>query len=189
METTPVPPGLFHDVLSAPDRVLTPGARAILSLHGDEDPKEVAALAPWLQETLSLKRRGVDHGDWLILNPDAAPQREDHPPEALLDERWYEAKPILLPGFLKSHEDEATAKARFETLKAPKGLRAFLGENLTRLGNTFAPGSNMHLHESGRDLERIKMGPDHDLWIKLGKLSNHKADDSLRMRFSFGKEG
>ncbi|MDF1837822.1 MAG: hypothetical protein P1V35_08140 [Planctomycetota bacterium] len=189
METTPVPPGVFHDVLTAPDRVWTPGANPVLSVHGDEDPQEIEAIQPWIRETVRLQRRGVDHGDWLVLNPEAAPAREDHPPEALLDERWYEARPILLPGFLKEPEDEAFALERFRTLSGDKGLRAFLTDHIPRLGETFAPGSNMHLHEAHRDLERIKLGGDHDLWVKLGRLSSHKKDASLRVRFSFGKEG
>ena len=189
METTPVPPGVFHDVLTAPDRVSIPGTAPVLSLHGDEDPAEIEAIRPWIRESVRLQRRGVDHGDWLVLKPEATVQREDHPPEALLDERWFEARPILLPGFLKEKEDEAQSLERFQTLSGDKGLRAFLTENMPRLGETFAPGSNMHLHETARDLERIKLGGDHDLWVKLGRLSNHKKDASLRVRFSFGKEG
>jgi hypothetical protein len=189
METTPVPPGIFHDVLAAPDRTQIPGASPIISLHGDEDANEFLAIKPWIQETLSLKRRGVDHGDWLVLKPEAAVQREDHPPEVLLDERWFEAKPILLPAFLNPQESEDQAGTRFQTLAGKKGLRAFMGQHIGRLGETFAPGSNMHLHETTRDLERIKLGADQDLWAKLGKLSNHKTDSSLRLRFAFGKEG
>ncbi len=188
MEITPVPPGIFHDVLTAPDRVNCPGAKPILSLHGDEDAAEIEALQPWIEETLELKRRGVDHGDWMVLKPGTVASRSDHPPEALLDERWFEGKPILLPSFLPA-EQVAKASDPFKTLWEPKGLRAWLTQNIDRLGKTFAPGSNMHLHEEGRDLERIKLGADHDLWAKLGKLSDHKADASRRVRFSFGKEG
>lgn len=187
MESTPVPPGIFHDVLSAPDRVVTPGGAPVLSLHGDEDPAEIETIRPWIQHTVRLQRRGVDHGDWMVLSPEAAVAREDHPPEALLDERWFEARPILMPGFLGN--DAAEEAGPFQTLSGEKGLREFLTQNMARLGETFAPGSNMHLHETARDLERIKLGADHDLWVKLGRLSNHPDDRSLRMRFSFGREG
>ncbi|MCP5022024.1 MAG: hypothetical protein GY930_09615 [bacterium] len=188
METTPVPPGIFHDVLAAPDRVHCPGAQAILSLHGDEDQAEIEILNPWIQETLELRRRGVDHGDWIVLKPGAFAARPERPAEALLDERWYEGKPILLPNFL-SPKQVQEAVDPYATLYNSKGLRAWLTQYLDRLGETFAAGSNMHLHEECRDLERIKLGIDHDLWVKLGKLSNHKADASRRLHFSFGKEG
>ncbi len=188
MEITPVPPGIFHDVLTAPDRVHCPGAPPILSLHGDEDQEEIEVLRPWIQETLELRRRGVDHGDWMVLKPDAFAAPAERPTGALLDERWYEGRPILLPNLLPA-EQVQDAVDPYATLYEPKGLRAWLTQHLERLGQTFAPGSNMHLHEQSRDLERIKLGVDNDLWVKLGKLSDHKADASRRMRFSFGKEG
>jgi len=46
----------------------------------------------------------------------------------------------------------------------------------------------MHLADPHRDLERIRIGSDHDLWVKLGRLSAHDQDHSLRVRHSFGKE-
>ncbi|MCA9003531.1 MAG: hypothetical protein KDB61_16520, partial [Planctomycetes bacterium] len=150
--------------------------------------EELDKLRPWIRDVVSLQRRGVDHGDWAILRPEAWTSEGGYSRDLLFDERWFEARPIPMPGFLGELESPDASRARYETLAGTKGLRALLSQNLERLGETFAPGSNMHLADESRDLERIKLGVDHDLWAKLGRLSNHKNDASLRLRFSFGKE-
>ncbi|HPF15386.1 MAG TPA: hypothetical protein PLJ12_14075, partial [Planctomycetota bacterium] len=83
MTSPDLPEGILRDLLASPDRAATPGQPPICSLNGEEDPHELAAWSPWIRERLQLSRRGVDHGEWLILTEDAVPLGPQPPIEAL----------------------------------------------------------------------------------------------------------
>jgi len=137
----------------------------------------------------------------------------DAPPlEPWLDQRWYEAQPIILRGWVpefseaetvaetgadssgltpgpQNIQDRGHCANAFATLADNKGLRTYLTQRAAVLGTTFAPGSNMHLFDEARDREGIRIVQDHDLWVKLSRLSTRETDASLRVRHGFGKEG
>ncbi len=188
MPAPTLPEGIILDLISGPDRNPCPGQHTICSLHGEEPAAELAAWEPYRVARVPLHRRGVDHGDWLVLEPDLIHNEAPAPLEAHLEQRWCEAQPIVLRGWT-SPGDEASVPALYAQLSEHKGLRAFLSECLDRLGSTFAPGSNMHCADPERDRERIRLGSENDLWVKCGRLSNHPQDLSLRVRHSFGQEG
>ena len=187
MTDSPLPPGLLRDVIMSPDRLPGPGQIPICSLNGEETPEELQAIAPWTRERLPLSRRGVSHGEWLVCEPEALGDAPAPPLQAVLEQHWFEARPIQVNGWAPPADPERT-KLAFETLWQDKGLRAYLGERLAALGQTFAPGSNMHLVDAERDRERIRLGQDHDLWVKSSPLSTRAGERSLRVRHSFGKE-
>ena len=188
MHANPLPDGIILDIVSSPDRNPCPGQRAICSLNGEEPAEELAAWEPHTHAKVRLQRRGIDHGDWLVLDPSGWPPAPGPPLEAHLEQRWMEAQPIVLRGWA-SPGDPADTEAWFEQLHAPKGLRSFLTERIPRLGDVFAPGSNMHCFDTERDRERIRIGSEGDLWVKCARLSTHPGDRSLRVRHGFGKEG
>ncbi len=196
----PPPSGLLADVLFDPAREHLTGAPPVVSWRDDDDPGFLAEVRRRARGVFTLRRRGQEHGRLAELDPDGlvppSPRRRRR--EAQEAQRWCAARPILLPGRAGAAVDAArraapSARRLFELLSGPPAARpllswlrgAALGPRF-RLLNEVAT-----LLDPERDLERAVLASDDGLapWVKLGRLSTHPADRSLRVRVSFGEEG
>ena len=110
-------PGLFDELLGAPDRDLCPGVRPVLSVGPDDEPDYLANLEEHEETRVVLERRGRYHGEWSVLAERS--DRDPVPLTARLHQRWHAARPIVLRGLVDP--TEATE---------PLGERARLGEEL-----------------------------------------------------------
>jgi hypothetical protein len=159
--------------------------------------------------TTMLERRGAWHGEWAELDPERVS------PHALgrlaeLGRRWHDARPIVLAGAAADMLDGFAADiAGGEELRAelsePGGLRRWLARCSEALSpGELAPsfivlGKRATLYDPERDIDRVfvesfaaSVGRGRkvaDLWLKSSWLSTHADDSSLRLRFSFGREG
>jgi len=175
----------------------------VISLRDDEPREFLDAVLSRMHRRVELSRRGVWHGEWAELGEEHAPH-SDVPLEALLHQRWHEARPILLRGWIEPEPLEAELHDRrrpFAELAAPGGLRAFLRSRREEFEQQFTLASRpARLTDPERDIERHSLTwrarPDdpaspilRDLWVKSAWLSTHEDERSLRMRVSAGQEG
>lgn len=198
---------LLREILGSPDRDHCPGSLPIVSVHPDDEKEYLQSLARRRTESAVLRRRGVEHGEWVELDateflPDF--RREIEPGLGPWTGRWYEAQPIVLRGAVPLDaplEEEIQEAARlFDRLQEEEGLASWIEERSERLPEDYER-SGRRLPESAdpeRDLERVllrrRSGSSRrpgieDLWLKSGWLSTHPDDRSLRLRVSFGAEG
>ncbi|MCP3917762.1 MAG: hypothetical protein GY711_19635 [bacterium] len=198
------PDDLLASIVDAPDRDRCPGARPVVSYRDDDEADYLSMIDARAHERVHLVRRGIDHG-WLAeLDPPLAPI-PGVPENAQLAQRWHTGRPILLRGLVDPRagfaEEVAARRRLHDELKEPGGLRRFLKAQRSDLEPNYTlqarPGS---LYDEERDLERVLVSwvlrPEDprsprakDLWVKSGWLSDREDDESLRMRFSFGREG
>jgi len=189
---------LLADLLGAPDRDHCPGAAPVVSVRGQEDAEFTRALRKLVRERLALSRRGQFHGEYAVLAPAGPP-----PALAELASRWLAARPIALPGIVRSlleleREELALADRLHAELCDRGGLRPFVEQRLERAGEVFEVLPRARpFDDPERDLERVYLASPpptprgrkvQDLWLKSGWLSTFDEDRSLRLRVSFGRE-
>lgn len=194
----PRPSGLLAEILFDPERDHCPGSRPVVSLTPDDEAEYKRSVAERSVERAQLRRRGVDHGDWAALTPDGIVPRIQGRKRRVVAwrMRWNAARPLILPALL-----EQTAARWLPAAGANDALFAKLdaarrasvetaGVLRDQLGSRVALGSELPLADPERDLARIALpGPEGaDPWLKLGRLSTHPDDRSLRLRISFGAE-
>ena len=194
----PPPPGLFHDILLAPDRERIPEAHPLVSFRPEDELAFATEVDRRALFRFQLRRRGVEHGSVAQLRPEGllGPRPRRRRRETIAVERWCAAQPILLPGAASDVATDLDARrldALRETLSDDGGLRRHLGAHRDRLAPHFEVRDlEAPRFDPERDLARAILaaqdGPD-DLWIKVGRLSTHPEDRSLRARLSFGREG
>lgn len=203
--------GLFEEILSAPDRDhgLTP--RPVVSYRDDDEGAYLDRIDACALRCVPLSRRGLWHGQWAELDPEALGARAPGHHGPGLRQRWIRQRPTLLaavaPELMAQSGDELRqALNLYARLTQEAGLRRWLGTRSSELEPHFRILSrNAPLADPERDLERVDLrwhssdnGP-HDpprrrrrpkqLWIKSAHLSDHPDDPSLRLRFGFGREG
>jgi hypothetical protein len=196
--------------LEASDRDHSPGARAVVSFSDQDDVEYLSSIRRASTRTIALTRRGAFHGEWAELDAARCPAlergHEQNREIAGAAARWQTARPIVMPGIARNVIDETLAADRRELharLKESGGLKRWLDDRASDLEPMFerlvrrAP-----LFDRERDIERwlfeshspygkAKGGRGkrvRDLWVKSSWLSTHDADDSLRVRVSFGRE-
>lgn len=192
---------MLAELILAPDREHCPGARGVLSLHGDEPASFLRAAERIRTAQFDLTRRGQWHGEFLEFEPALAglPPARITPSNAAFHRRWRTARPIVLPGaLLPLVEREAAAIAEslewHREASAEPQSQALLRwlhsiEDEWSLTPARAP-----LADPERDIERVEATPIRSrrpprLWLKSGWLSTHPDDASLRVRVSAGIEG
>lgn len=188
---------LLRELLEAPDRDASPGARPLLAYREGDERTYLDAVDAHATRRVRLVRRGSDHGEVAELEESCAP-RDPFPLEARLQQRWHEAKPIVLRGLVPAAIGAAIGAERdalFDQLQEGGGLLAHLS------GIDWPPGyglgSPLPLEDAERDLEKHALTAEQagqapgarDLWAKSAWLSNDERDRSLRLRLSFGEEG
>ncbi|HED65937.1 MAG TPA: hypothetical protein ENJ09_10325 [Planctomycetes bacterium] len=195
-------PGLFRDIVLAPDRERIPEARPVISLGGGEDREFEREVRKRIREELRLRRRGLELGRVAELEPEGLlPKRPRRSRREVIElERWVSARPIFVPegasrvrGALVSEDLPALHAALLE----PSGLRALLEQRASRLGPAWSiePSDEAVLFDPERDLARIRVAREEadgervEVWVKTGRLSLAKDDRSLRVRVFFGIEG
>lgn len=194
----PPPPGLFHDIVLAPDRERVPEANPVVSVGAEDDAEYLRELERrWLAE-FPLRRRGVDLGTLVELKPEGLlpPRLRRRRREAIESERWVAARPVFLPELARdvvpglARDDLSALHA---SLAAPDGLRALLAARAGRLAPAFEVSDEAAaVFDPERDVARVTLRAadgSGDLWLKAGRLSTHADDASLRLRVSFGVEG
>ncbi len=194
-------PSPHRELLDAPDRDRCPGAAPVLAYREDDEPEYLAALEANATARVGLNRRGIHHGQWVALPPSQAGPL-DRPADALLEERWHTARPILMPSLLST--DTLDLPSRAARSRAPDtlhtllgthgGLRRFLEDSRSHLPPGYRLADSLPTVDRERDIEcySFKSPTDQEhpaLWAKSGRLSNDPNDSSLRLRFSFGREG
>ncbi len=186
--------GPQRELLDAPDRDHCPGARPVLAYREEDDPEYLAGLDARALQKVRLQRRGIWHGEWIELRADQAPGLS-RPREALFDERWHRARPILLPGLL-DHDAAWPAQAQerlalFEALQQPEGLAEFIANRPTDDPPHWRATGPLPLYDPSRDIACLGLESQsgQDVWVKSGHLSTFDEDRSLRVRFSAGSEG
>jgi hypothetical protein len=144
---------------------------------------------------VKLTRRGVEHGQWAVLDPRGLV--EPPPPSKLLRGqlawRWHAGRPVALPGCLGEAVRGLRVllrerEAQHQELCLPGALARFLAS--ARLAPRFAVGEPLGREDPERDVERlpVEAAPGDGTWVKTGRLSTHAEDRSLRLRVSFGAE-
>jgi hypothetical protein len=186
--------GPQRELLDAPDRDHPPGARPVLAYREEDEPEYLAGLDARARQKIQLQRRGTWHGELVELRADQAPALS-RPREALLDERWHRARPILLPGLLE-HDTAWPGQAQerlalFDSLQRPEGLAEFISNRPTDEPPHWRPTGSLPLHDPSRDIAclGLETNPGNGVWVKSGHLSTFDKDRSLRVRFSAGREG
>lgn len=176
---------------SGADPVVPIGPADPRSLHDEIDRRTRARVV--------LERRGSFHGEWAVLRR----ERARRPSARELGMRWLTAKPIVLHGIASdvcaSHSAAIRARADLhERLQTRGELRRWIDEEHSALEDAYGTSRRRpKLVDGERDLERVALersadahGPGaNDLWLKSSWLSTHPEDASLRLRFSFGREG
>lgn len=185
----------LREIFDDPDRAPIEGAAPIVSLGEDEDPTFVAACTEHGRATFDLERRGHWHGRWVELD-DALDPRARLPRPSVCRRRFVEGRPLVLRSAVSAalpnlrNEIHGAERAR-DSIADTDGFAAWLR---TRLGR----GSAVRVDEvtaAGADAERdvatARFVADGDApapWAKVGRLSTHPDDASLRLRFGFGVE-
>jgi len=197
-------PSLFEEILLAPDRDHCPGAAPVVSYRPDDDPVYLAAIERNARARVELRRRGRWHGHLAELDEGVLGRRPEAPRLAVWSQRWHTARPIVWRGLVPPEQrDGAELGARrrlHDELKQEGGLRRFVNARRAELEPHFrVSGRTGRAHDPERDIERVGLtwvlDPEKahsprvkDLWLKSAWLSTHDADESLRMRLSFGRE-
>lgn len=181
---------LLDEIMSDEDRDHIPGALPVVSVHENDELEFLKAVARRTKTRVELIRRGEEHGSLVQLTG----ERPESSGRQLV-KRWKNAEPTLLPGLLTEQLGSLTSKTSdYELLKTGSGLSAWLAARESAWSSEFELSSETPLSPSGeRDLETVRLNPrgelsDINLWLKTGRLSNFKSDESLRLRISFGKE-
>ena len=176
---------LFDELVFAPDRDQVPGARTVLSFDEGDDEEFLASVRGVSVREVSLRRRGHAHGSWaeLDLGASGVDPRRLGADAGLRAARWREARPCLLPGIAAELATLAgpAGLELYHALREPAGLVGRLqSHGLGALGELECPDE--------RDLAKLGGGAANEPWVKLSRLSTYEADESLRLRVSFGEE-
>lgn len=190
-------PALLDEILGDAGRTPLPGAAPVVALSPDDEPDDVAAVRRLARVAVALERRGTAHGTWVALPPALEPSAR-LPRPSLLRKRWREARPFVLAGAVADElpllRNEVHAGLRRGAKCAePGGLRGLLTGALGGRGARFAVAGESDVRfDPERDVARVDVRDDRegfdDLWAKVGRLSTHPDDASLRLRFAFGVE-
>lgn len=195
---SPPPPGLFRDVLLDPERERIPEAAPLVSYSAEDEETFLREIDRRARDRIHVRRRGINHGDLAQLRPEGLlpprPRRKRR--EVQATQRWRAAQPILLPGI---HPAAGGLGAAVDRLHGRFEGRSDLADWLTEQGVSTRDES-APLADAERDLARCTVSrfegggsgeknPAADVWVKLGRLSTHPADRSLRLRVGFGREG
>ncbi|MEO0650521.1 MAG: hypothetical protein AAFZ65_07585 [Planctomycetota bacterium] len=193
--TAPRLAAVWEAVLGEAGRTPLPGALSVVATAPEDDPADVAALLEAGGVRVPLARRGIDHGAWIVL-PETLSASAPLPRPSHLRRRWREARPWVW-------RDAVTDELRLDRnrihgglrlhgqLGQPGGLESLLRARLGGRGQRFGVlGPKTELADPERDLACVGLGDERfdDLWAKVGRLSTHPEDQSLRLRFSFGEE-
>ena len=188
---SPPPPGLFRDVLLDPERERIPEALPMVSYGPDDDPEFLREIDRRARTRIHLRRRGIDHGSLAELGPEGLfpPRLRRKRREVQATQRWRAAQPVLLPEVHSAPGDLGVAAAKLHgRFEVQRDLHAWLTERSVSIVDDPTP-----LADSQRDLARCAIDPgnvgESGLWVKLGRLSTHPSDRSLRLRVAFGREG
>lgn len=202
------------EILSDEDRDHCPGARLIVSFSDQDEREYLASVRASSTRSMALSRRGAWHGEWAELDPVRCSPRParganrplpatEHEDPSLLTSRWHAARPIVLPGIAAHLIEEHTHAIRagqtlHGQLKEAGGLKRWLDARAADLEPQFERlQREPALFDRERDIERWLFeshAPSgrgkrvRDLWVKSAWLSTYEADDSLRVRVSFGRE-
>lgn len=188
--------------LSGEGRDRIPGSLPVISYREEDEHAFLDDLERCADTTVELSRRGTWHGQWAELAPekvgvDLGAELSDH---AALHLRWTDARPIVLPGILDRAIDHHASEIAdgldlYHQLAEDGGLRRWLKHRLPALGSEWrVRDRRADLSDPERDIEKVFLSREtagqelRDLWWKSGRLSNFEADDSLRLRLSFGLE-
>lgn len=165
-------------MLADPGRQPILGALPVVSVRGDDDSRYQASVKRVSSVRIDLLRRDRDHGTIVeLLRPDLA----GDPETAAMHERWTAARPFVLRG--QGITDGSVADLIEAWAGADEAGRAtaWLCE---RGGELHAAAS---LVDTERDLLKL-ITKDPEGWLKLGRLSTHRADRSRRICFGVGDE-
>jgi hypothetical protein len=191
------------ELLADSDRVPIEGARPVLRRLEDEEPELEAELARLGPLEVALERRGLWCGRWIEL-PEELDPRARLPRASRQRQRVREARPLVWRGWLSEALPRWRSElfrserlpARFAAALDPaRELRAWIAGQLGARGSDFVLlDEAAPLEDPQRDLAKLLLrakflppdGP--PLWAKLGRLSDHPGDASLRLRLGFGRE-
>jgi len=182
------------------DRI--PGSLPVISYREEDEHAFLDDLESCANSTVELSRRGTWHGQWAELAPDRVgidlgAELSDH---GALHLRWNDARPIVLPGILddaidRNPDEIADAFELYRELGEDGGLKRWLKQRIHAAGPEWrVRDRRAELPDPERDIEKVFLTREvagrelRDLWWKSGRLSNVEADESLRLRLSFGLE-
>lgn len=187
----------LDEVLAADDRTPIEGADPIVSLHEDDDPDYVAALEEHALGVHELERRGHWHGRWVELSPELEP-RARLPRPAICRRRVLEGRPLVLRGAvsakLSDWRNELFAADRAHgAIETAAGFESWLRSRLGRgaalqLESVEAGGADAERDLATARFTRADGSDGPRPWAKIGRLSTHEGDTSLRLRTGFGSE-
>ena len=193
--STPPVDGLLREILFDPERDHCPGARPVVSFTTSDDEDYARACQDRASAEIELRRRGRKHGCFVELEPAglvrSIPRKRRVVQWAM---RWNAAKPVVRHGLMEDDVQSADVKALVrlrKRLAKPNGLASWLDERSEDLSPRFSLCGKQKLVDPERDLGKVgvQCGAVDDLWLKTGQLSTFTADESTRLRFSFGLEG
>ena len=185
----------MREILFDPERDHCPGARPVVSFTTSDDEDYARACQDRARAEIELRRRGRRHGCFVELEPAglvrSIPRKRRVVQWAM---RWNAAKPIVRHGLIEEDVQSAGVKALVrlrKRLAKPNGLASWLDERSQDLAPRFEVRDKQKLIDAERDLCKVGVacGSVDDLWLKTGQLSTFTADESTRLRFSFGLEG
>jgi len=183
----PPSPGLFADVVLDPEREPAPDALPIVAVRDEDEPEFLREVERRERRRIRLRRRGVEHGTLSALDPGGlvGPRPRRRRREVIAEQRWRAAQPIFLPGAAAAPRGLEERARRLHGRLLAGELAAWLRESGVALADDDAP-----CFDAERDLARCVFDARHGdgQWAKLGRLSTHPDDRSLRLRFSFGAE-
>lgn len=193
-------------LLDDPERTPLEGARPVLRRLDDEEPAIEAELKRLAPLEVALERRGRWYGRWVEL-PAELDARARLPRASRQRQRIKEARPLVWPGALTPAlprwRNEVFQSQRLGEIFWPAEgepsqmqLQRWLLSRLPARGSEFEllPGQPT-FQDPERDLARVELrarllpADRPPLWVKLGRLSTHPEDRSLRLRVGFGREG
>jgi len=185
----------LRELLDDEDRAPIEGAAPIVSVADDDDPAWLAALTEHGRAVFELERRGHWHGRWVELDDELDP-RARLPRPSVRRRRFVEGRPLVLRGAVAPalpqwrNELFAAERAR-ERIADAAGFEAWLRTRLGRAGRASLTSVESGGADAERDLSTARFRANGDApaaWAKVGRLSTHPEDTSLRLRFGFGVE-
>ena len=180
---------LLQELLDDPDRHNFDGAGQVIAYdpHQDE-PAFLDSINADAAKKVRLIRRGIDHGHYALL------EAKEGQADALEDltKSWRSARPFVLRGRFESLIEHSDAGIDlYDRLKDEAALQGWLGGAELPRGTSLAD-SDTPLDDADRDLSKVYLEDEGSAegraGVKLGKLSTHPDDDSLRVRIGFGRE-
>ena len=180
----------LEELLHDPDRDAIEGAAPVIAYdpHGD-GPEFLAAINERSTTRVRLMRRGRDHGHYAVLSDDE--QRPLDVKNAL--KRWRSARPsVLRAAFTEVTEAAIEGEELYDKFHATPDLHGW-AQSAELPGGLQVDHGQASLSDPERDLSKISFtDPGEErgkAWMKLGMLSTHPEDHSLRLRIGFGQEG